>query len=62
MIAFVTAFHSDIIDITFYDLMYMLMEDRIHGVLISYTSILQAKEYLSVSSMDPSPTGLILQI
>ena len=31
MIAFVAAFHGDIIDIAFYDLAYMLMEDRIHS-------------------------------
>jgi len=43
MIAFVAAFHSDIIDIAFYGLAYMLIEDHIHGVLIGYTSVLQAK-------------------
>jgi len=43
MIAFVTAFHSNIVDGAFYSLTYMPMEDRIHGALISCISILQAR-------------------
>ena len=31
MITFVATFHSDILDIAFYGLAYMLMEDRIHA-------------------------------
>ena len=34
VIAFVKAFRGDIIDIAFYDLVYMLMEDGIHDALI----------------------------
>jgi len=49
MITFVTAFYSGIISIAFYGLTYMLMEDRIHGVLISCTSILQAKRHYYVA-------------
>ena len=49
MIAFVTAFHSDIIDIAFYDFMYMLMEDHIHGILISCATILLAKRHYCVA-------------
>jgi len=45
MITFVTTIHSDIIDVAFYGLTYMLIEDRIHGALIGCTSVLQAKGY-----------------
>jgi len=49
MIAFVMAFHSDIIDIAFYGLTYMLMEDHIRGVLIGCTSVIQAKGHYCVA-------------
>jgi len=49
MIAFIAAFHSDIIDIAFYDLVYMLVEDHIHRALISCTSVLQAKGHHCVA-------------
>jgi len=43
MIAFVMTFHGNIIDVAFYGLTYMLMEERIHGALIGCTSVLQTK-------------------
>jgi len=49
VIAFVATFHDDIIDILFYGLVYMLIEDRIHGTLICCTNILQAKGHYYVT-------------
>ena len=49
MIAFVMPFHSDIIDVAFYSLTYMFMEDRIHGVLIGCSRVLQAKGHYCVA-------------
>ena len=40
---FVMNFHGDIINIAFYGVAYMLMEDRIYGALICRTDVLQAK-------------------
>ena len=48
MIAFVMIFHDDIIDIAFYDLAYMLMEDRIHGTLICRATVLQAERHYCI--------------
>jgi len=48
-IAFVTAFHGDIIDIALYGPAYMLMEDRVHGTLICRTSVLQAEGHYCVA-------------
>ena len=47
--AFVVTFHGDIIDIEFYGLEYMLMEDRIHGALICCTGIFQAEGHYRVA-------------
>jgi len=49
VIAFVATFHGDIIEIAFYGLAYMLMEDRIHGALICRTGVLQAKGHYCVA-------------
>jgi len=40
VIAFVAAFHGDVIDVAFYGLTYMLVKDRIHGTLICHTNVL----------------------
>jgi len=49
MIAFVVTFYDDIIDIAFYGLVYILMEDHIHGTLICHTSVLQAKGHYCIA-------------
>ena len=41
VIAFVATFYGNIVDIAFYSLEYMLIEDRIYGALTSCTSVLQ---------------------
>ena len=63
VIAFVATFHSDIIDIAFYGLTYMLMEDRIHGALIGCTSVLQAEGHHYVAVYPQRhPEGCVLFI
>ena len=59
MIAFVAAFHGDIINIAFYGLVYMLMEDRIHGALICRTSVLKIKGNYCV---EVSPKGILKDV
>jgi len=49
MIAFVATLHCIIVDVAFYDLVYMIMEDCIHGILICYPDILQAEGHHSVA-------------
>ena len=49
VIAFVTAFHGDVIDVAFYGFTYMLVEDHVHGALICCTSVLQAEGHYCVA-------------
>ena len=49
VIAFVAAFHDDVIDVSFYGLIYMLVKDRIHGALICHTNIFQAEGHYCVA-------------
>jgi len=44
MITFVTVFHNNIIDVAFYSLTYMLMEDRIYGALIGAPAFFKLKD------------------
>jgi len=63
VIAFVMAFHGDIIDIAFYGLVYMLMEDHIHGTLICRTNILQAEGHHCIAVYSHRcPEGCVLFI
>ena len=63
MIAFVATFHGDIINIAFYGLAYMLMEDHIHGPLICRTSVLQAEGHYCVAEYSQRhPEGCVFFI
>jgi len=43
MVAFIAAFHCKIIYVAFYGLAYMIMEDRIHSLLIGCSDVLQSE-------------------